>query len=102
MNIYIANLDNSIDDERLKELFSSYGEVRSAEIVKDLFTGMSRGFGYVEMEDEVAQNAIKELNQTVLHTLSITVQEAPPKKQQQRGSYKVGNGAIQAPRFRKY
>lgn len=100
MNIYIANLDNAIDDESLKELFSSYGEVKSAEVVKDVFTGISRGFGYVDMEDGAAQAAINELNQTVLHTLTITVEEAPAKKAQQ-GSYKVGNGAVSAYRFKK-
>lgn len=100
MNIYIANLDNAIDNERLRELFSSYGEVKSAEIVKDVFTGASRGFGYVEMEDEAAQNAIEELNQTVLHTLTITVEKAPAKKEK-KGSYKVGNGAVNVYRFKK-
>ena len=100
MNIYIANLDSAIDDEGLKELFASYGEVRSAEVVKDVFTGVSRGFGYVEMEDEAAQTAISELNQTVLHTLTITVEQAPTKKVQQ-GSYKVGDGAVSVFRFKK-
>jgi RNA recognition motif-containing protein len=100
MNIYIANLENAIDNEKLKEVFSSYGEVISAEVVKDVFTGASRGFGYVEMEDEIAQNAINGLNQTVLNTLTITVKEAPQKKEQ-KGSYKVGNGAVNIYRFRK-
>jgi RNA recognition motif-containing protein len=100
MNIYIANLENAIDNEKLKEVFSSYGEVISAEVVKDVFTGASRGFGYVEMEDEIAQNAINGLNQTVLNTLTRTVKEAPQKKEQ-KGSYKVGNGAVNIYRFRK-
>jgi len=100
MNIYIANLDNGIDSERLTELFSSYGEVQSAEIVMDVFTGMSRGFGYVEMDEEPGQKAISELNQTVLHTLTITVEEAPARKVQQ-GSYKVGGGGVNPYRFKK-
>lgn len=100
MNIYIANLDSAIDEDNLKQLFSSYGEVKSAEVVKDVFTGVSRGFGYVAMEEEAAQTAIKELNQTVLHTLTITVEEAPAKKEQ-KGSYKVGNGATSVFRFKK-
>ncbi|MBD0279369.1 MAG: RNA-binding protein [Bacteroidota bacterium] len=100
MNIYISNLDTGIDNEELKHLFASYGEVKSAEVVKDVFTGTSRGFGYVEMEDEAAQNAIKELNQTVLHTLTITVEEGRVKKEQ-KGSYKVGNGAVNVYKFRK-
>lgn len=101
MNIYIANLDTTIDNEELKQLFSPYGEVKSAEVVKDVFTGASRGFGYVEMENEAAQHAIQELNQTVLHTLTITVEEGPAKKEK-KGSYKVGNGATNVYRFRKY
>ena len=100
MNIYVANLENAITNEKLTEIFSSFGEVKSAEVVKDVFNGASRGFGYVEMEDEAAQNAIKELNQTELNTLIITVQEAPAKKEP-KGSYKVGNGAVNIYRFRK-
>ena len=100
MNIYVANLDNGIDSEKLAELFSSYGPVQSAEIVKDVFTGISRGFGYVEMNDENARAAISELNQTVLHTLTITVEEAPVKKVQQ-GSYKVGTSNVNPYRFKR-
>ena len=51
MNIYVENLDSIIDNEKLREIFSSYGEVKSAEVVKDVFTDVSRGFGYVEMEE---------------------------------------------------
>jgi RNA recognition motif-containing protein len=101
MNIYIANLDNTISNEELAKIFSTYGEVSSAEVVMDVFTGQSRGFGYVQMEKETeAQRAIKELNQTILHTLTITVEEAPAPRAQQ-GSYKVGNGAVNMYRFKK-
>lgn len=100
MNIYIENLDSNIDNEQLKEIFSGFGEVKSAEVVKDVFTDASRGFGYVDMEDEPAQTAISSLNQTLLHNLKITVKEAAPKSEQ-KGSYKVGRGAVSAYRFRK-
>ena len=100
MNIYIENLDRAIDSERLKEIFSSYGEVKSAEVVKDAFTDISRGFGYVEMEDEAARNAIDGLNQTLLNELKLTVKEAAPKIER-KGSYKVGTGAVNLYRFRK-
>jgi len=100
MNIYVANLENAINNEKLTEIFSPFGQVKSAEVVKDVFTGASRGFGYVEMEDDEAQNAIKQLDQTELNTLIITVKEAPPKKEPQ-GSYKVGNGAVNIYRFKK-
>jgi RNA recognition motif-containing protein len=100
MNIYIENLENTIDSEKLREIFSAYGDVKSAEVVMDIFTGSSRGFGYVEMEDEAARNAINELNQTILNTLTITLKEAPIKKEQ-KGSYKVGNGAVNIYQFKK-
>jgi RNA recognition motif-containing protein len=100
MNIYIENLDRAIDDERLKEIFSFYGEVKSAEVVKDAFTDLSRGFGYVEMEEEAARNAVNGLNQTLLNELKLTVKEAAPKIER-KGSYKVGTGAVNVYRFRK-
>jgi len=100
MNIYIENLDAAVDNEKLTEIFSSFGEVKSAEVVKDLFTDVSRGFGYVEMEEEAAQDAIKGLNQTLLNNLKIVVKEAPPKSER-KGSYKVGSGAVNVYRFRR-
>lgn len=100
MNIYVTNLENAIDNDKLKEIFSSYGEVSSSEVVKDVFTGASRGFGYVEMEDDAARKAITALDQSVVNTLTITVKEAPEIKAQ-KGSYKVGNGAVNTYRFKK-
>lgn len=101
MNIYISNLRSAIGNDELAQLFSRFGEVKSAEVVKDLFTGQSRGFGYVEMEDvEAAKKAIDELNDTELNELVILVEEAPPKKEQ-KGSYKVGNSSVSGYKFRK-
>jgi len=100
MNIYVENLDSGIDNEKLREVFSSYGNVKSAEVVKDLFTDVSRGFGYVDMDDEAAQGAIKALDQTLLNDLKLTVKEAPVKGER-KGSYKVGSGAVNVYRFRK-
>ena len=100
MNIYIENLDSSIDSENLKKLFTPFGDVASAEVAKDVFTGVSRGFGYVEMDDNAARAAIIQLNQSTVQNLTIRVQEAPPVKAQ-KGSYKVGSGAVNVYRFRK-
>ena len=101
MNIYISNLSSDIKDQQLKNLFTPFGEVVSAEVMNDLFTGESRGFGYVEMEDEIAaKNAISQLNNTELENYTITVQEAKP-KEVHKGSYKVGNGAVNVYKFRK-
>jgi len=100
MNIYITNLHNTIDNQQLNDLFSPYGNVESAEVVKDVFNGSSRGFGYVNMDDEAAGKAIAALNGTTVEGLVVSVQEAPEKKEQ-KGSYKVGTGAINAYRFKK-
>ena len=100
MNIYIENLDLTVDNEKLKQIFSSYGEVKSAEVAKDVFTDQSRGFGYVEMEEAAAQNAITGLNQTLLNNLKLTVKVAPAKSEH-KGSYKVGQGVVNIYRFRK-
>lgn len=101
MNIYISNLRSAIGNTELADLFTPFGEVKTAEIVKDVFTGQSRGFGYVEMEDEVAaRKAIESLNNTEVQELVISVEEAKPKREQ-KGSYKVGNSSIPGYRFRK-
>lgn len=101
MNIYISNLRSAIGNDELTQLFSSYGSVKSAEVVKDVFNGQSRGFGYVEMEDdEAARKAIAALNKTELMELVISVEEATPRTEH-KGSYKVGNSAVPGYRFRK-
>ncbi|MGZ3882300.1 MAG: RNA recognition motif domain-containing protein, partial [Flavisolibacter sp.] len=71
MKIYVENLDATIGNEQLREIFSSFGDVKNAEVVKDLFTDVSRGFGYVEMEDDAAEKAISELNDTVMNDLKL-------------------------------
>ena len=101
MNIYISNLSSAIGNEELEKLFSTFGTVASAEISKDVFTGQSRGFGHVEMPDEdAAHHAIAALNNTLLEGLTVSVQEAKV-KEVHKGSYKVGNGAVNVYKFRK-
>lgn len=101
MNIYISNLSSDFGNEELTQLFSRFGTVKSAAIVADVFTGGSRGFGYVEMEDNAAgQKAIEGLDKTELNKLILSVKEAES-KHIQRGSYKVGNGAVDVYKFRK-
>jgi RNA recognition motif-containing protein len=102
MNIYIANLRSSIGNTELAQLFLPFGAVKSAEVTIDGFTGQSRGFGYVEMDnEEEAKKAIETLHNTEVEELIITVQEAPAKKEQ-AGSYKVGNSSVEGYRFKKY
>ncbi len=100
MNIYVSNLSFNVQDEDLKEFFTPYGEVTSAKVISDKFTGQSRGFGFVEMSDETAgRKAIAELDQATVEGRSIKVMEAKPKEDRPRssnggggGGYKGGNG----------
>lgn len=77
--IYIGNLSYSMNDESLADLFSQFGAVASARIVTDRESGRSKGFGFVEMDDEAAANtAIEKLNGTDQGGRSINVSEAKP------------------------
>ena len=82
MNIYISNLSFKVEDSDLRQLFEEYGEVSSAKVITDRYTGRSRGFGFVEMPDnEAAQKAITELNQAEYDGKVITVNEARPREE---------------------
>jgi len=81
-NLYVGNLSFKVTDDDLKANFSEAGEVASAAIIKDKFTGQSKGFGFVEMKtDEGAAEAIKKFNGGMLDGKAITVNEARPKKE---------------------
>ena len=81
MNIYVSNLSFNVQDEDLREFFAPYGEVTSAKIITDKFTGKSRGFGFVEMSDDAAaQKAISELDNGTVDGRNIKVTEARPKE----------------------
>lgn len=63
MKLYIGNLDEKVEDSHLKEAFQDFGSVTSAKVIKDRYSGKSRGFGFVEMpEEEQAQKVIKTVN----------------------------------------
>jgi RNA recognition motif-containing protein len=82
MNIYVSNLSFNVQDEDLKDFFTEYGEVTSAKIINDKFTGNSRGFGFVEMSDDTAaQKAIQELDGAVVEGRTISVAVAKPKEE---------------------
>jgi RNA recognition motif-containing protein len=96
MNIYIGNIPRQSTEEELKELFSSFGEVTKVNIIKDKFTGESRGFGFIEMADEEsADNAINELNGQDFQGRALTVSKAKPREDRPRtgGGYNRGGGA---------
>ena len=80
MNIYVGNLSWNLKDQDLSNLFASHGEVVSAKIVTDKFTGRSKGFGFVEMaNDDQAQAAITALNGSEVDGRNIVVNESRPK-----------------------
>ncbi len=80
MNIYVGNLSWEVTQEDLKEAFEAHGQVASANLITDKYTGKSRGFGFVEMpvEDE-ARSAMGALNGTNLKGREINVNEAKPR-----------------------
>lgn len=77
MKIYIGNLDEKIEDTHLKEAFSEFGKVAWAKIIKDSYTGKSRGFGFIEIPDAVeAELVIKKVNGATWEGKIIKVKKA--------------------------
>ena len=88
MNIYVGNLPHELTEEELRQAFETFGEVTSAKIITDRFSGVSRGFGFVEMPTKAeAQAAITGLNGTELKGQTLNVNEARPRRdsRQDRG-----------------
>lgn len=80
MNIYVGNLSWTMTDSDLSDLFTPYGAVSNAKILKDKTSGRSRGFGFVEMEDdEAAKTAIANLNDSEIQGRKLIVNESQPK-----------------------
>ena len=91
MNIYVANISYSASDDQLEALFAQYGAVKSAKIIMDRMSGRSRGFGFVEMDnDDEAKNAIAALNGQTWMEKELNVNEARPKED--RGPRPGGGG----------
>lgn len=81
MNIYVGSLSYEVTDADLNEAFAPFGRVVSAKVISDMYTGRSKGFGFVEMESKAdGEAAIAELNGTDLKGRSIVVNEARPKE----------------------
>ena len=80
MNIYVGNLSYDLTDDELRGAFEEFGKVDSAKIIKDMYSGRSRGFGFVEMssEDE-ANSAIAGLNEKELKGRVLKVNKARPR-----------------------
>ncbi|MDR1523669.1 MAG: RNA-binding protein [Tannerella sp.] len=81
MNIYVGNLSYRIREDELKSVMEQYGAVDSVKVIKDRETGRSKGFAFVEMQDDNdAKRAIEELNEKELQGRQLVVKEAIPKK----------------------
>ncbi len=81
MNIYVGNLSHDVTDDDLKTAFTAFGQVASANVIIDRFSGRSRGFGFVEMPNNTeAQAAITGLNGKDLKGRTITVNQARPRE----------------------
>jgi nucleolin len=79
MKIYVGNLPWSVDDGKLNELFSEFGEIEEATVIKDKFNGRSKGFGFVTFKnEESAKKAISEMNDKEIEERKIRVNEAKP------------------------
>lgn len=85
MKIYVGNLPFSIDDKKLESLFSEYGSVEEAGVIKDKFSGRSKGFGFITINDEEsAKKAISEMNEKEVEGRKLTVSEAKPREEGER------------------
>ena len=95
MNIYVGNLALNVTEEDLQQAFGAFGEVTSAKIIKDKYSGESKGFGFVEMSAGAeAQSAIQGLNGKELKGLMLKVNEARPRTESRgsRGGQGGGRG----------
>jgi RNA recognition motif-containing protein len=91
MNIYVGNLSYEVTEEDLRLAFEPFGQVESVNVIKDKYTGRSKGFGFVEMPSKAeAQSAIDGLNDTELQGRTLNVNEARPRTD--RGGGRGGRG----------
>jgi RNA recognition motif-containing protein len=93
MNIYVGNLSYDVTEEELQKSFEVFGHVESAKIVVDMYTGRSKGFGFVEMPNrEEANSAIDGMNGQELKGRALRVSKARPRSEGRRGGGGRGGG----------
>jgi len=93
VNIYIGNLSREVAEDELRQAFEAFGQVTSVNVIKDRYSGESRGFGFVEMATKSeAQAAINGLNGTSLGDRTLSVSEARPRAEGGRRPYGGGGG----------
>ena len=94
MRIYVGDLADSATGEDLRAAFAAYGDVASADVITDRYTGQSRGFGFVEMRNnDKAQEAIRGLNGSELKGRQLKVNEARPRTESRGGGGGGGGNA---------
>ena len=93
MNIYVGNLSREVTEDELRQSFEAFGQVTSVNIIKDRYSGESRGFGFVEMATKSeAQAAINGLNGTSMGERTLSVSEARPRAEGGGGRRPYGGG----------
>lgn len=92
MKLYVGNLDSSINDEQLRQIFAAQGTVNSATVITDKFSGASRGFGFVEMSDAEGAQAIKALDGQQHGRNTLRVNEARAQASDGRKRFAGGGG----------
>jgi RNA recognition motif-containing protein len=86
MKIYVGNLSYTVTEEDLRQAFEAFGQVSSASIIKDKFSGQSKGFGFIEMPTkEEAETAISGMNGKDMKGRTLNVNEARPRSDDSRG-----------------
>ncbi len=86
MNIYVGNLSYGVSDDNLREVFEAFGAVSSAKVITDKYSGRSKGFGFVEMDNDAEANAaIEQLDGAEIDGRSVKVNEARPKEDNRGG-----------------
>ncbi|HDT13952.1 MAG TPA: RNA-binding protein [Candidatus Aminicenantes bacterium] len=92
MNIYVGNLPNTVNENDLRESFQAFGQVDKTAVIKDKFSGESRGFGFVEMPSrEEATKAVSMMNGKDLKGRALKVNEAKPRTDSSRSGGFGGN-----------
>ena len=93
MKIYVGNLSYEVTEDDLQKAFEGFGQVESVRIIKDTYSGRSKGFGFVEMSNNAdAQSAINDLNDKEIKGRTIKVNEARPRTENRGGGGGFGGG----------
>ncbi len=87
MKLYVGNLSYTATEQELKDLFATYGEIQSVNVIKDKFTGRAKGFAFIEMpDDNSAKQAIQSLHETEFKQRKLIVNEARPREEGERSN----------------